>query len=225
MRSGLSDRDLDTPGSPGCLPGLRPVLCRDDRFFAGFLPHGASVDGGREEFEESVPNCRFSSAIRLLCWATVASSSGQMAPCQVMAPVSGTRHQAGTGAELRHCRNSRRARAGVVQTAWPSFLDSYRPQPVTQVQPAGCTHLGRDDQASLVSEYESDIHRNGLADRGIGRYWAGRRGSEPVERQSSPEGVLAFDPRTPQSGPRPSRGAALRDPALDPFRLFLQDKS
>lgn len=157
MRSGLSDRDLDTPGSPGCLPGLRPVLCRDDRFFAGFLPHGASVDGGREEFEESVPNCRSSSAIRLLCWATVASSSGQMAPCQVMAPVSGTRHQAGTGAELRHCRNSRRARAGVVQTAWPSFLDSCRPQPVTQVQPAGCTHLGRDDQASLVSEYESDI--------------------------------------------------------------------
>lgn len=65
------------------MPGLRPVLCRDDRFFAGFLPHGASVDGGREEFEESVPNCRSSSAIRLLCWATVASSSGQMAPCQV----------------------------------------------------------------------------------------------------------------------------------------------
>jgi len=62
-------------GVTGLLAWLAPVLCRDDRFFAGFLPHGTSVDGGREEFEESAPNCRSSSAIRLLCWATVASSS------------------------------------------------------------------------------------------------------------------------------------------------------
>lgn len=32
--------------APGCLPGLRPDLVRDDRFFAGFLTHGAS-DGRR----------------------------------------------------------------------------------------------------------------------------------------------------------------------------------
>jgi hypothetical protein len=39
-----------------------------------------------------------------------------------MAPVSGTRHQAGTGAELRHRRNSRRARAGWFRQLGQVFL-------------------------------------------------------------------------------------------------------
>jgi hypothetical protein len=32
---------------------LRPDLVRDERFFAGCFDHGASDDGGRDEFEES----------------------------------------------------------------------------------------------------------------------------------------------------------------------------
>src|SRR5664280_2092261 len=65
-RSGVSDNDRDTPGSPGCLPGLRPDRSRDDRGFAGFLLHGGSEDGGREEFDESKPSRRSNSATREL---------------------------------------------------------------------------------------------------------------------------------------------------------------
>jgi len=43
---------------------LRPDLVRDERFLAGFFDHGASDDGGREEFDESEPNRRSSSATR-----------------------------------------------------------------------------------------------------------------------------------------------------------------
>jgi hypothetical protein len=46
----------------GCLPGLRPDLVRDERFFAGFFDHCASDDGGREEFDESAKDRRFNSA-------------------------------------------------------------------------------------------------------------------------------------------------------------------
>src|SRR5450755_1052403 len=63
-RSGVSDNDRDTPGSPGCFPGLRPDRSRDDRGLAGCLLHGASEDGGREEFDESAPSRRSSSATR-----------------------------------------------------------------------------------------------------------------------------------------------------------------
>jgi len=38
------------------LPGLRPDLVRDERFFADLLSHGASDDGGRDEFDESEAN-------------------------------------------------------------------------------------------------------------------------------------------------------------------------
>jgi len=41
---------------------LRPVTVRDDRAFVGFLVNGESVDGGREEFEESASKRRFNSA-------------------------------------------------------------------------------------------------------------------------------------------------------------------
>lgn len=44
--SSFSDRDEDV--EPGCLPGLRPDLPRDERFFAGSLSRGASDDGGRD---------------------------------------------------------------------------------------------------------------------------------------------------------------------------------
>jgi hypothetical protein len=50
----MSFREDD--GAPGCLPGRRPERRRADRFFAGFFSHGASVEGGREELEESLDN-------------------------------------------------------------------------------------------------------------------------------------------------------------------------
>ncbi|MBI1758457.1 MAG: hypothetical protein HYR62_04430 [Actinobacteria bacterium] len=43
---------------------LRPERVRDDRFFAGCFNHGASVDGGREEFDESPPTRRSNSDTR-----------------------------------------------------------------------------------------------------------------------------------------------------------------
>lgn len=54
--------DRDTPGSPGCFPGLRPLVRREDRALAGFLVNGESEDGGLEEFDESASRRRFSSA-------------------------------------------------------------------------------------------------------------------------------------------------------------------
>lgn len=51
------------PGVPSCLPGRRLERVREDRFGAG-LANGASEDGGLEEFEESLPNRRSSSATR-----------------------------------------------------------------------------------------------------------------------------------------------------------------
>ena len=42
--------------APGCFPGARPDLVRDERFLAGFFDQGASEDGGREEFDESAAN-------------------------------------------------------------------------------------------------------------------------------------------------------------------------
>ena len=59
---------------PGCLPGLRPDLLRDERFFAGFFDHGASDDGGREEFDESHANRRSSSATRCVNAASIRCS-------------------------------------------------------------------------------------------------------------------------------------------------------
>src|SRR5664279_4402714 len=84
-RSGLSDNDRDTPGSPGCLPGLRPDRSRQERCFAGFLFHGGSEDGGREEFDESAPSWRSSSvtlavnrSINSACAATNSRSSASV---------------------------------------------------------------------------------------------------------------------------------------------------
>jgi len=37
------------------LAGLAPDLLRSERFFAGFFDHGASDDGGREEFDDRTP--------------------------------------------------------------------------------------------------------------------------------------------------------------------------
>ena len=61
------------PWAPGCLPGLRPDRVREDRLGAG-LAHGASEDGGFDEFDESDPNRRSSSATRSVNRATVARS-------------------------------------------------------------------------------------------------------------------------------------------------------
>jgi hypothetical protein len=64
------------------LPGLRPDLDRDERFFAGFFAHGASDDGGREEFEESAAAWRFNPAISSACSLMTRSSC---ATCPVSA--------------------------------------------------------------------------------------------------------------------------------------------
>ena len=61
--SGLSVNDRDTPGSPCCLPGLRPDRRRDDRAFVTFFVYTESDDGGREDFDESAPSRRSNSAI------------------------------------------------------------------------------------------------------------------------------------------------------------------
>jgi hypothetical protein len=53
VSSASSSRLREDDDAPGCLPGLRPERVRDERFFAGFFDHGASEDGGREEFDES----------------------------------------------------------------------------------------------------------------------------------------------------------------------------
>ena len=62
---GLSDNDRDTPPSPGCLPGLPTGLPpRSSAASRGSRCHGGSEDGGREEFDESAPSRRSSSATR-----------------------------------------------------------------------------------------------------------------------------------------------------------------
>lgn len=73
--SGSSTRLREAEGAPGCLPGLRPDLLRDERFFAGFFSHSASDDGGREEFDESADRRRSSSQIRSDSSATTRFSS------------------------------------------------------------------------------------------------------------------------------------------------------
>jgi hypothetical protein len=45
-----------------------------ERFFAGFLSHGASEDGGRDDVEESFPSWRCRSAIRSACSTTIRRS-------------------------------------------------------------------------------------------------------------------------------------------------------
>ena len=57
------------------LAGLAPDLLRDERFFAGFFDHGASDDGGRDEFDESQPSRRSSSATRCVNAASMPSTS------------------------------------------------------------------------------------------------------------------------------------------------------
>jgi hypothetical protein len=50
-------------------------VVRDERFFAGFLSHGASDEGGREEFDESADKRRSNSQIRSDSSATTRFSS------------------------------------------------------------------------------------------------------------------------------------------------------
>jgi len=79
------------PESPGCFPGLRPVISRDDRAFAGFFLNGESVDSGLDEFQESDPSWRSSSAILAASLAinsacdvtSSASPRPQNLPCDV----------------------------------------------------------------------------------------------------------------------------------------------
>ena len=61
------------PGCPGCPPGLRPLLRRND-FGAGFT-NGESDDGGIDEFWLFCANCRLNSAISARNTSTIARSS------------------------------------------------------------------------------------------------------------------------------------------------------
>jgi hypothetical protein len=85
VSSASSTRLREDDGAPGCLPGLRPDLVRDERFLAGFFDHGASDDGGREEFDESAEDRRLNSAISSACSLTIRSSS---TTCAVNCPTS-----------------------------------------------------------------------------------------------------------------------------------------
>jgi hypothetical protein len=75
LSSGSSRRLREADEAPGCLPGLRPDLVRDDRFCAGFFAHGASEEGGRDQFEESAASRRSSSATRSVNAATMRVNS------------------------------------------------------------------------------------------------------------------------------------------------------
>lgn len=74
----------ETDDEPGCLPGWRPDVPREERFFAGCFAHGASDEGGRDEFDESDASRRSNSATRrvstsivLACARTNASNSSR----------------------------------------------------------------------------------------------------------------------------------------------------
>jgi hypothetical protein len=75
VSSGSSTRPREDDDAPNCLPGLRPDLVRDERFLAGFFDHGASDDGGRDEFDESELNRRSSSATRSVTTANIRFNS------------------------------------------------------------------------------------------------------------------------------------------------------
>jgi hypothetical protein len=53
VSSASSTRPREDDDAPGCLPGLRPEAVRNERLRAGFFDHGASDEGGRDEFDES----------------------------------------------------------------------------------------------------------------------------------------------------------------------------
>ena len=73
--SGLSTCRRVTPGSPGCLPGLRPERPRNPEGFGVGLSYGLSEDGGREEFDESAPTRRRNSSFSTTNRPTNSSNS------------------------------------------------------------------------------------------------------------------------------------------------------
>jgi hypothetical protein len=87
--------------APGCLPGFRPDPTRDERFFAGCFAHGASDDGGRDEFDESCPSrCSNSAIRRSRCSNAVSKSRTRTSNCSTTAsndPDSATPRSSQTG--------------------------------------------------------------------------------------------------------------------------------
>jgi hypothetical protein len=84
--SGSSTRLREDDAAPGCLPGFRPDLTRDERFLAGCFAHGASDEGGRDEFDESWPSRCSSSAIRRSrCSNAVSKSRTRASSCSTIA--------------------------------------------------------------------------------------------------------------------------------------------
>ena len=61
LSSGSGDCFSVEDCAPGCLPGLRPDLCRSDRS-CGFFLYGLSDDGGLDDVEESLSSRRRSSS-------------------------------------------------------------------------------------------------------------------------------------------------------------------
>ena len=67
LSSGSSRRLREADEAPGCLPGLRPDLVRDDRFCAGFFAHGASEEWRASHFPDCGTN-RFRAGKDLSLW-------------------------------------------------------------------------------------------------------------------------------------------------------------
>ncbi len=109
--------DRDTDDAPGCLPGLRPERSRDERFFAGFFSHGASEDGGCEEFDESADSRRCSSVIRSAWAATTRLSSTSSTRTSSRDTPSGNPGTDTPRSSQRRLRPSERPLPGVQATA------------------------------------------------------------------------------------------------------------
>ena len=90
---------------PGCLPGLRPDLCRSDRS-CGFFLYGLSDDGGLDDVEESLSSRRRSSST---CAASAAICASRAASC---AAASSSRAAAASrNRALRSSSSATRARS------------------------------------------------------------------------------------------------------------------
>jgi hypothetical protein len=131
--SALSIKLREADDAPGCLPGLRPDLVREEHLHAGFFDHGASEDGGRAEFDESSPSRRSNSAILSVCRPTIPSNSALR------------RDSSTTCAFSRSTRSNSCSYVGASGTKkpWPTY---------TQDQPqCAATHLAR----SITSQVNS----------------------------------------------------------------------
>jgi hypothetical protein len=134
--SGSSTCARCAPGAPGCLPGRRSSARSSARRSTREGLRSPSEDGGMEEFEESLPSRRSSSAtrarnvaIRRVCSALTARSSTMTAACT---PTVASR--SGSGEEITaSTTTSRQARLPVGRTEQLP----HKPQTVNSTRPRG----------------------------------------------------------------------------------------